>query len=83
MEQEDSETDGLRRDKRSEWNKKTVKQMEISRDMKSEWKKKTVKQMEISRDKKSEWNKKTVKQMEICRQEEWVEQEDSETDGNK
>ena len=51
--------------------------------MKSEWKKKTVKQMEISRDKKSEWNKKTVKQMEICRQEEWVEQEDSETDGNK
>ena len=39
--------------------------------------------MEISRDKKSEWNKKTVKQMEIRRQEEWVEQEDSETDGNK
>ena len=39
--------------------------------------------MGISRDKKSEWNKKTVKQMEISRQEEWVEQEDSETDGNK
>ena len=39
--------------------------------------------MEISRDKKSEWNKKTVKQMEISRQEEWAEQEDSETDGNK
>ena len=39
--------------------------------------------MEISRDKKSEWNKKTVKQMEISRQEESVEQEDSETDGNK
>ena len=57
--------------------------MEISRDKKSEWNKKTVKQMEISRDKKSEWNKKTVKQMEISRQEECVEQEDSETDGNK
>ena len=39
--------------------------------------------MEISRDKKSEWNKKTVKQMEISRQEEWVEQENRETDGNK
>ena len=39
--------------------------------------------MEISRDEKSEWNKKTVKQMEICTQEEWVEQEDSKTDGNK
>ena len=39
--------------------------------------------MEISRDKKCEWNKKTVKQMEISTQEEWVEQEDSETDGNK
>ena len=39
--------------------------------------------MEISRDKKSEWNKKTVKQMEISTQEEWVEQEDSKTDGNK
>ena len=57
--------------------------MEISRDKISEWNKKTVKQMEISRDKKSEWNKKTVKQMEISRQEEWEEQEDSETDGNK
>ena len=57
--------------------------MEISRDKKSEWIKKTVKQMEISRDEKSEWNKKTVKQMEISRQEECVEQEDSETDGNK
>ena len=39
--------------------------------------------MGISRDEKSEWNKKTVKQIEIRRQEEWVEQEDSETDGNK
>ena len=39
--------------------------------------------MEINRDQKSERNKKTVKQMEISRQEEWVEQEDSETDGNK
>ena len=39
--------------------------------------------MGISRDKKSEWNKKTVKQIEIRRLEEWVEQEDSETDGNK
>ena len=39
--------------------------------------------MEISRDEKSEWIKKTVKRMEIRRQEEWVEQEDSETDGNK
>ena len=39
--------------------------------------------MEISRDKKSQWNKNTVKQMEISRQEEWVEQEDSEKDGNK
>ena len=57
--------------------------MEISRDKISEWNKKTVKQMEISRVKKSEWNKKTVKQMEIRRQEEWVEQEASETDGNK
>ena len=70
-------------DKKSEWNKKTVKQMEISRDEKSEWIKKTVKQMEISRDEKSEWIKKTVKQMEISTQEEWVEQEDSKTDGNK
>ena len=57
--------------------------MGISRDKKSEWNKKTVKQMGISRGKKSEWNKKTVKQMGISRQEEWVEQEDSETDGNK
>ena len=57
--------------------------MEISRDKKSEWNKTTVKQMEISRDKKSEWNKKAVKQMEISTQEEWVEQEDSETDWNK
>ena len=57
--------------------------MEISRDEKSEWNKKTVKQMEIRRDKRSEWNKKTVKQMEISKQEEWVEQEDSETDGSK
>ena len=39
--------------------------------------------MEISRDEKSESNKKTVKQMEISTQEEWVEQEDSKTDGNK
>ena len=45
--------------------------------------KQTEKQMEIRRDKKSECNKKTVKRMEIHRQEEWVEQEDSETDGNK
>ena len=57
--------------------------MKISRDKKSEWNKKTVKQMEKSRIKKSEWNKKTVKQMEISKQEEWVEQENSETDGNK
>ena len=39
--------------------------------------------MEISRDKKSKWNKKTVKQMDIRTQEEWVEQEDSDTDWNK
>ena len=39
--------------------------------------------MEISRGKKSEWNKTTVKQMEISGQEEWVEQENRETDGNK
>ena len=57
--------------------------MEISRDKKSEWNKQTEKQMEIRRDKKSECNKKTVKRMEKHRQEEWVEQEDSETDGNK
>ena len=39
--------------------------------------------MEISRDEKSEWNKRRVKQMEISTQKEWVEQEDSKTDGNK
>ena len=57
--------------------------MGINRDQKCRREKKTEKQMGISRDKKSEWNKKTVKQMEIRKQEEWVEQEDSETDGSK
>ena len=43
----------ISRDKKSEWNKKAVKQMEKSRIKKSEWNKKTVKQMEISR--QEEW----------------------------
>ena len=40
---------GISSDKKSRWNKKTVKQMGISTDKKSRWNKKTVKQIGISR----------------------------------
>ena len=58
--------------------------MRISVDKKSRWNKKIVKLIGIiNRDKKCEWNKKTVRQIGIRRYKKWMEQEDSEADGNK